>query len=98
MVLDLTTGKERSLIQASTGTWITWSPDSRSLYYTREDSLRGFIVRVVPAAGGPQRTVAYANAPDRQIHRYGFSLSNGRFYFPLIEQKADVWVAEVEPK
>jgi Tol biopolymer transport system component len=98
-VLDLNTGTERSLTDApSTGTWISWSPDSRWIYYTREEPTRGFIIRVVPTAGGSPRTVVYANLPDRQVHRYGFSLANGRFYFPLVEQKADVWVAEVEPK
>ena len=34
-----------------------WSPDSRSIYYTREEPTRGFIIRVVPAAGGSPRTV-----------------------------------------
>jgi DNA-binding MarR family transcriptional regulator len=98
-VLDLNTGTERSLTDTpSTGTWISWSSDSRSIYYTREEPPRGFIIRVVPVAGGSPRTVVYANLPDRQVHRYGFSLAKGRFYFPLVEQKADVWVAEVEPK
>jgi len=98
-VLDLNTGTELTLTDApSTGTWISWSSDSRSIYYTREEAPRGFIIRIVPVAGGPPRTVVYANLPDRQVHRYGFSMANGRFYFPLVEQKADVWVAEVEPK
>jgi TolB protein len=40
-VLDLNTGTERSLTDApSTGTWISWSPDSRWIYYTREEPTR----------------------------------------------------------
>ncbi|HEU5155119.1 MAG TPA: protein kinase, partial [Gemmatimonadales bacterium] len=99
-VIDLKTDSERSLIQstATASTWLTWSPDARSIYYVDDDALRGFLIRVVPAAGGLPRTLAYANAPDRQLHRYGFSAAQGRFFFPLTEQKADVWVAEVESK
>jgi Tol biopolymer transport system component len=98
-VIDLDSGNERSLTDAGTpATWTAWSPDSRSIYYTREDQPRGFIIRVVPAAGGITKTLVFANTPDRQLHRYGFSAVNGRFYFPLVEQKADVWVAEVEAK
>jgi Tol biopolymer transport system component len=98
-VIDLDSGNERSLTDAGPpAAWMDWSPDSRSIYYGREDPPRGFIIRVVPSAGGIPKTLVFANAPDRQLHRYGFSVVNGRFYFPLVEQKADVWVAEVEPK
>jgi hypothetical protein len=96
-VIDLDTGNERSLTDAeeTPATWIAWSPDSRSIYYLEEDQPTGFIIRVVPAAGGIPKTLVFAKSPDRQLHRYGFSAVNGRFYFPLVEQKADVWVAEV---
>jgi Tol biopolymer transport system component len=98
-VLDMKTGAVRDLgPEATIGSWIAWSADGRFLYYTQETPPRGFVVQAVPAAGGPAKVLVYANAPDRQIHRYGFSAANGRFFFPIIEQKADVWVAEVETK
>ena len=50
------------------------------------------------AAGGAPKTLVYADAPDRQLYRYGLAMSNGRFYFPLGAGTADVWVAEVEHK
>jgi Tol biopolymer transport system component len=97
MVFNLATGQERVVSRTSTGAWAAWSGDGRTIYYADVDSLRGFIVRSVSAEGGRTRTLVYANSPD-QLHRYGFSASNDRFFFPLIQRKADVWVAEVEPK
>jgi eukaryotic-like serine/threonine-protein kinase len=99
-VIDLKTGSEPVLVQsaATAAIWLAWSPDSRSVYYADDDPLKGLLIRMVPASGGAPRTLAYANAPDRQLHRYGFSVAQGRFFFPLTEQKADVWVAEVESK
>ena len=57
-----------------------------------------FAIHAVPSAGGPSRTLVYADAPDRQAHRLGFAVANGRFYFTLSDRKADVWVAEAERK
>jgi hypothetical protein len=31
-----------------------------------------------------------------QQYRYGFAMHGGRFYIPIVDRKADVWVAEVE--
>jgi hypothetical protein len=32
------------------------------------------------------------------VHRFGFTVANGRFYFTLSDRTADVWVAGVERK
>jgi hypothetical protein len=48
--------------------------------------------------GGPVRTVAYGNDPITEGRRFGIALSGGRLYFPLVERKGDIWVAEVRQK
>jgi serine/threonine-protein kinase len=100
-VIDLA-GRARllttNLTTTTGGIWAAWSGDGRTVYYARSDSLQQFTIRAVPAEGGAPRTLVYADAPDQQLHRYGLAVSNGRFFFPLIERKADVWVAEVERK
>jgi hypothetical protein len=101
-VINLATGRERlltaNLTTTTGGIWAAWSGDGRTVYYAQSDSLQQFTIRAVPAEGGTPRTLVYADAPDQQLHRYGLAVSNGRFFFPLIERKADVWVAEVERK
>jgi eukaryotic-like serine/threonine-protein kinase len=97
-VIDVATGGQHFLAATSTGPWAAWSDDGRTIYWAESDSLQRFTIRAVPAAGGVPRTLVYANAPERQLRRYGFAVAKGRFYFPLIDQKADVWVAEVERK
>jgi Tol biopolymer transport system component/tRNA A-37 threonylcarbamoyl transferase component Bud32 len=97
-VIDVESGRQH-LVSATPGSaWAEWSEDGRTIYYAISDSLQRFTIRAVPSAGGAARTVVYADAPDRQLHRYGLAVSHGRFYFPLSEQKADVWVAEAERK
>jgi Tol biopolymer transport system component len=79
-----------------TGIWAAWAADSRTLYFATETDTAGhFTIKSVPAAGGPARTLVYGNDPVSQARRYGFASDGRRFYFPLAERKADVWVAEV---
>jgi len=95
-VMDVETHRQRLVAASSLGSWSAWSADSRTIYFTQP--VQRFAIKAVPASGGVPRTVVYTNEPDRQLYRYGLSVSNGRFYFPLIDRKADVWVAEVERK
>jgi serine/threonine-protein kinase len=100
-VIDLASGRQRLLIRIASSTgglWSAWSADGRTIYWSENDSLQRFTIRSTSAAGGAQRTLAYADAPERQLQRYGFAVSNGRFYFTLVDRRADVWVAEVEGK
>jgi Tol biopolymer transport system component/tRNA A-37 threonylcarbamoyl transferase component Bud32 len=97
-IMEIETGRQHLVAPASGGNWTAWSGDGRTLYLADNDSLQGFMIRAIPAAGGPARTLVYGSSPDQQLHRYGLSASNGRFYFPLVERKADVWVAETERK
>jgi hypothetical protein len=46
--------------------------------------------------GGKRRVLAYADRLTEQQHRYGFSLHGGRIYLPIVDRKADVWVADLE--
>lgn len=93
-VMDVETHRQHLIAPTSRGAWSAWSADSRTIYFTQP--VQRFAIKAVPASGGVPRTVVYSNEPDRQLYRYGLSVSNGRFYFPLIDRKADVWVAEAE--
>jgi Tol biopolymer transport system component len=100
-VIDVATGRPHLLAAGYPGVggfWGAWSGDGRTLYWAENDSLQRFRIRAISAGGGVPRTVVYADAPDRQLRRYGLAVSTGRFYFPLVERKADVWVAESEWK
>jgi Tol biopolymer transport system component/tRNA A-37 threonylcarbamoyl transferase component Bud32 len=81
------------------GDFSAWAPDSRTVYFaTPSDTAGYFTIKSVPVAGGPARTLVYGNDPVAQAHRYGFATDGKRFYFPLAERKADIWVAEVRLK
>ena len=97
-MIDAESGRQHLVVETPGGAWTTWSRDGRTIYYARSDSLQRFSIRAVSAAGGAPKTLVYADAPERQLYRYGLAMSNGRFYFPLGARTADVWVAEVEHK
>ena len=88
-----------SVPNSDTGIWCAWSPDSRTVYFaTPMDTAGHFTIKGVPAAGGPARTLVYGNDPVTQARRFGFAADARRFYFPLAERKADIWVAEIQTK
>ena len=79
--------------------YAAWSSDSRTLYYiTDPDSTGHWTIKSVSLAGGRPRTFVYGNDPISQGRRFGFTVSGGRFYFPIVERKGDIWVAEVRQK
>ena len=95
-VLDIATGRQR-LVAGAPSAWSGWSADGRTIYWAESRPQR-FTISAVPSSGGTPRALVYADAPDRQLHRLGFAVSNGRFYFTLSDRTADVWVAETERK
>jgi eukaryotic-like serine/threonine-protein kinase len=97
MVMDVATRGTRLLARADLGLMSAWSADGRTVYWARSVDGR-FVIKAVPSAGGRSRTLIYADAPQRQGHRLGFAVANGRFYFTLSDRTADVWVAGVERK
>ncbi|HEU5154970.1 MAG TPA: protein kinase, partial [Gemmatimonadales bacterium] len=95
-VLNLRTGQRRAprMVCCFHG----WSQDSRILYSAGLDSSGRFVIQAVSLPDGNPRVVAYADNPLSQSWRLGFAVRGDRFYFPLIERKADVWVGEAETK
>jgi Tol biopolymer transport system component len=96
-LLDLATGRQRLVAAVPVGAWSSWSADGRTIYWAESRPLR-FTISAAPSTGGTSRTLVYADAPDRQVHRLGFVASNGHFYFTLSDRTADVWVADAERK
>jgi Tol biopolymer transport system component len=56
---------------------------------------RQVVVEAVSLKTGKHRVIAYPDNPLLQGWRLGFAVGNGNLYFPLIERKADVWIAEL---
>ena len=76
-----------------------WSADSRLVYFaTAEDSTRHWTIKVASPEGGPVRTLVYGNDPLTQGRKFGFAISAGQFFFPLVERQGDIWVAEVRSR
>ncbi len=97
-VIDPVIGRERLVAPTpANSVWPAWSKDGKTIYWGANEEGR-FAIHSTPAHGGTSRTLAYADAPDRQVHRIGFAASSDRFYFTLSDRKADVWVAEMERK
>ena len=96
-VLAVATGQVHVATQR--GAWAAWGERSSTIYFaTGVDSTGHFTIKSVAPAGGTPRTLAYGNDPVSQGRRYGLAVHGGRFYFPLTERKADIWVAELRVK
>jgi TolB protein len=93
-ILNVRTGQRRALDMVCC--FHGWSQDSRILYAAGGDSNGRFVIQAVSLPDGKPRVAAYADNPLSQSWRLGFAVHGDRFYFPLIERKADVWVAEAE--
>jgi Tol biopolymer transport system component len=92
-ILDVAAKAARPV--ARTGGWLAWHPDGNGVYYVTSDSARSVIIRLVKIPGLEHRTVVYAPPTDRRTYRYGLTATRDRFYVPLFDSKADVWVAEL---
>jgi Tol biopolymer transport system component len=77
-------------------TYLSWSADSRTLYYLALDSVDHASVWSVSPKGGQPKLVVRFDDPSREWHRYGFAAARGQFYFTLGDRQSDVWTAEVE--
>jgi Tol biopolymer transport system component len=97
-VIEVGSGRQHLAMEAGGGAWTSWSRNGRTIYCAVNDSLQRFSILAAPAAGGAPKTLVYSDAPDRQLHRYGFAVADGRFYFTLSASTADVWVADAERK
>jgi len=94
-VLDLRSGARPLVIPGLAVSWYAWADDGRSLFAAVVDSV-GRLVIASAAVGGKPKTLVYGDHPLEQQHRFGFAVHGGRFYVPIVDRKADVWVAEVE--
>jgi Tol biopolymer transport system component len=77
-------------------TYLSWSPDSRTLYYLALDSAAHASIWSIDRQGGAPRPVVHFDDPSREWHRYGFAVFRGRFYLTLGDRQSDLWVAEVD--
>ena len=50
------------------------------------------------AIGGKRKLLFYADRLTEQQLRYGLALHGGRIYIPIVDRKADVWVADLESR
>jgi Tol biopolymer transport system component len=97
-MLDLATGRETVIQSGNVPLYFAWAPDGKSIIGAIVDSAGRTMIRSWPIAGGPPHTLVYGDNPLMQGYRYGFDMVGDRFYLPLGEVRADVWVAEVEPR
>jgi Tol biopolymer transport system component/DNA-binding SARP family transcriptional activator len=90
-----TTGHRRLLGGGSGTTWHVWSPDGRTVYAVNIAGTKGIRILAISVADGSRRILAYSDDPTHQLERYGLAEHAGRLYFPLVERRADIWVADV---
>lgn len=93
-VLEVASNDSRAV--ARTGGWMAWHADGDGLYHVTSDSARSFVISYVTLPRLERRTLVFAPPGDRRTYRYGLTATRDRFYFPLFESKADVWVAELD--
>ena len=92
---ELRDGTRRLLISGFTPRWYRWDSAGTTAFGTAVDSL-GRLRILSAAVNGMPKVLVYADHPLEQQYRYGFAVHGGRFYVPIVERKADVWVAEVQ--
>lgn len=74
---------------------LTWSADSRLVYFVAHDA-RGLAgVWSVGLNGGPPRRRVRFEDPATDFGRGRFASSGNRVYFPLEKRESDIWIAEV---
>jgi Tol biopolymer transport system component/tRNA A-37 threonylcarbamoyl transferase component Bud32 len=72
-----------------------WSRNGQTLYYLALGP-DGWLIRSVPAGGGPSRVLVRFDDPTRQPTRYGFDVGGGRFFVTLGSHESDIYVAKLE--
>ena len=96
-LLELRDGTRRLIIPNLSPLWYRWDSAGTTVFGTVVDSL-GRLRILSAAVNGKPKVLVYADHPLEQQYRYGFAMHGGRFYIPIVDRKADVWVAEVEGK
>src|SRR5207245_2343477 len=77
----------------------SWSPDGRALVFDEQvnpDSSLWIVRRRPDGSWGTPRALPYRSGAA--LPAWSPDGRSVRFYFPLSEQRADVWVAEAERK
>ena len=77
-------------------TYVSWSADSRTLYYLALDSLDRASIWGVDPRTATRTLLARFDDPAREWHRYGFAEFGGRFYFTLGDRQSDLWTTTVD--
>jgi hypothetical protein len=96
-VIDPRTAARPLVIPGLTEGWYAWADDGKTVYAARTDSL-GRLVVTARTPGGKRKVLLYADRLTEQQHRYGFAVRGGRIYIPIVDRKADVWVADLESR
>ena len=76
-------------------TYVSWSKDSRTLYYLAVDSLEQASIWGVDPMTERQTLLVRLDNPVREWHRFGFGAFEGKFYVTLGDQQSDIWTASV---
>jgi serine/threonine-protein kinase len=77
--------------------YVSWSTDSREIYFLALDPVDRATVWSVPRDGGIPRLLVRFDDPTKDWHRYGFRASSGRFYFTIGDRQSDIWQMDVMP-
>jgi Tol biopolymer transport system component len=93
--VDLDTGAARRIAPGFDGAFLDQGSDPDVIYGMGFTASRQVVVEAVSLKTGKHRVIAYPDNPLLQGWRLGFAVGSGNLYFPLIERKADVWVAEL---
>ena len=96
-IIDARTGARPLVIPGFVSAWYAWREDGKSVVGVEGDSL-GRVLVTEYALGGKRKVLCYADRLTEQQHRYGFALHGGRVYIPIVDRKADVWVADIESR
>ncbi len=89
--------EEHRVLHAGIGVnWHAWQSDGRSIVGMRTTSQGVLQIVSLPLTGARPRLLVYADNPVAQQPKYGLVLRRGQVYFVLNEDKADIWVADVE--
>jgi eukaryotic-like serine/threonine-protein kinase len=78
--------------------YVSWSDDSRTVYYLAVDPAEQASIWAVPVTGGQPRRMVQFDEPTRAWHRFGFMVRNGRFWMTVGDLQSDIWAAEVESR
>jgi len=98
MQVSLDNGKIQRVAPPFGGQFLGWGRDRKRLYGIGINAASQVVIEEMNMENGKHRVVAYADNPLLQGWRLGFAVGDRNLYFPLVERKADVWVADLESK